>query len=264
MFLTLERTARPMAIEESSRTRRALEDSIGYHFGDRSLLQHALTHRSYVPEASAECPHNERFEFLGDSVLGFIVSKSLMDRFPFYTEGQLTKLKAFLVSAAHLVEASRRLGLGDSLRLGKGEERSGGRDKKALLVDGLEAVIAAIYLDGGLDAARRFIESHVLTDQAVREADDNLALDNFKSALQELLQARKLPTPRYQIVSQSGPPHRRTFTIELSIGKLFSATAQSSTRKAAEQETARQALEFFCPVPADEVERNGPPATPVE
>ncbi len=254
-------TEHPSQATPSQRTP-ALEERIGYRFGDPGLLEHALSHRSHAQEASGDRPHNERLEFFGDAVLGFIVSKSLMDRFPSYTEGQLTKLKAFLVSAAHLVEVARRLSLGESLLLGIGEERSGGRDKKALLVDTLEAVIAAIYLDGGLEAAREFVERQVLTDGALREADENLEIDNFKSALQELLQGRKLPTPCYQIVSQSGPPHRRTFTVELRVGKLFSAAAQGSTRKAAEQETARQGLEFFG---GDrEPERNEPPATPVE
>lgn len=239
---------------------RALQERIHHRFGNPGLLEHALSHRSYAQEASGGRPHNERLEFLGDAVLGFVVSKSLMDRFPSYTEGQLTKLKAFLVSAAHLVEVARRLSLGESLLLGIGEERSGGREKKALLVDTFEAVIAAVYLDGGLEPARQFVESHVLTEEALREANDNLEIDNFKSALQELLQGRKLPTPGYQIVSQSGPPHRRTFTIELRVGRLFSATAQGSTRKAAEQETARQALEYF----GGDSESSEAPGKPIE
>ena len=253
-----------MSSEHTTRTRQALEARIGHQFHDPALLEHALSHRSYAREAPGDYPHNERFEFLGDAVLGFIVSKSLMDRFPSYTEGQLTKLRAFLVSAAHLVEVARRLSLGESLLLGKGEERSGGRDKKALLVDAFEAVIAAIYLDAGLEATRQFVEGHVLSDGALREADENLGIDNFKSALQEFLQGRKLPVPGYQIVDQSGPPHRRIFTVELRVGKLFSATAQGSTKKAAEQETARQALEFFGVDRTPESERNKPSAAPVE
>ena len=124
-----------MATEPTGQAKRTLEERIGHRFDDPGLLEHALSHRSYAQEAPGDCPHNERFEFLGDAVLGFVVSKSLMDRFPSYTEGQLTKLKAFLVSAAHLVEVARQLNLGESLLLGRGEERSGGRDKKALLVD---------------------------------------------------------------------------------------------------------------------------------
>ena len=244
---------------------RVLEERLGHHFGDRGLLEHALTHRSYSQEASGNCPQNERLEFLGDAVLGFVVSQGLMERFPEYSEGQLTKLKAFLVSAAHLIGVAREMNLGESLRLGRGEERSGGRAKKALLVDALEAVIAAVYLDSGLETVRRFVDCHILTAQALEDADANLALDNYKSALQELLQGRKLPAPAYRIVSQSGAPHRRTFTVELRVGTLFSASAKGKTKKAAEQATARQALRFFQkPDESLESERNGSQPPSVE
>jgi ribonuclease III len=222
-----------------------LQDVIEYRFRSLAHLQHALTHRSHAQESPVEKPHNERLEFLGDAVLGFVVSERLIDRFPSYAEGKLTKIKAYLVSSANLVKVSQELDLGAYLYLGRGEELSGGRGKKALLVNTLEALIAGIYLDGGLDAAAHFVDRVILTPEAVKLADLNFEADNYKSTLQELLQGEKLPSPSYRIADEAGPPHRRTFTIELRVGDLFSATAEGSTRKAAEQEAARIALQYF-------------------
>jgi ribonuclease-3 len=222
-----------------------LEEKIGYRFRERGRLEQALTHRSFTQEDQARSPHNERLEFLGDSVLGFVASEGLSAQFPSYSEGQLTKLKAFLVSGANLVEVARALDLGEYLRLGRGEHKSGGRTKKALLVDALEALIAAIYLDGGLEAARSFIERAILTPPLIEAAEQNLEIDNFKSALQEWLQSHKLPLPSYRAVHEAGPPHKRHFTVELAVGKTYAVTAEGSTKKAAEQEAARLALEHF-------------------
>ncbi len=222
-----------------------LQDVIEYRFRSLAHLQHALTHRSHAQESPVEKPHNERLEFLGDAVLGFVVSERLIDRFPAYPEGKLTKIKAYLVSAANLVKVSQELDLGTYLYLGRGEELSGGRGKKALLVNTLEALIAAIYLDGGLNPAAQFVDRVILTSAAVHQADLNFEADNYKSTLQELLQGEKLPSPAYRIAEEAGPPHRRIFTIELKVGDLFRATAEGSTRKAAEQEAARIALRHF-------------------
>ena len=223
-----------------------LESRIGYSFSDRSYLEEALTHSSYWQESADRegCSHNERFEFLGDAVLGFLVTAELMNLFPDYTEGQLTQLKSYLVSGAHLEEAARRIELGSFLWLGPGEERTGGREKKALLADGFEALIAAVYLDGGIPAAKRLVTSLMLADDAIERArlEDKTA---HKSALQEWLQKNKLPRPEYEVVSTSGPDHRRWFQVALQVGSLFETTAGGWTKKAAEQDAARQAVKFF-------------------
>ena len=228
-----------------SRDLSTLQDTIKYQFRVPSHLHHALTHRSHSQESPEEKPHNERLEFLGDAVLGFVVSERLIDRFPSYPEGKLTKIKAYLVSSANLVKVAQELDLGAYLYLGRGEELSGGRTKRALLVNTLEALIAAIYLDGGMEAAAQFVDRVILTKDSVAVADVNFEADNYKSVLQELLQAEKLPSPAYRIAQEAGPPHRRTFTIELLVGELFRASANGSTKKAAEQEAARIALEYF-------------------
>jgi ribonuclease-3 len=222
-----------------------IEDLIGYRFADRALLDQALTHRSHTQEAAGVPPHNERLEFLGDAVLGLVASENLVARFPDAAEGQLTKLKAYLVSAASLEIASRALGVGRYLHLGRGEDLSGGREKRALLVDALEALIAAVFLDGGLAAAQRFCEQHILTAAAFEAAAQHSETGNFKSALQEFLQQRKLPKPSYHVVRESGPDHNRKFEIELRVGDLFSSRAEGSTKKSAEQEAARLALDHF-------------------
>ncbi len=250
----------------------ALEATIGYRFASRELLRQSLTHRSYISQTPSSTGHYERLEFLGDSILGFLASEHLVERFPESPEGQLTKLKAFLVRAENLVAVSRRLDLGAYLVLGRGEEAAGGRDKKGLLEDALEALIAAIYLDGGIDAARAFVRSAVLNDEALQAAEENLPLDNFKSALQEFLQARKLPAPVYTVAQEAGPPHDRTFTIEVGIGDLVRERARGASKKEASREAARLALDRIrevaagAPVPdqteatvkEDETEKSAP------
>src|SRR5258707_6896012 len=179
---------------------RTLESALGHTFRNQELLDRALTHKSRVYEKSAEgeiAVDNEQLEFLGDAILGFVVSESLVRRFASFPEGRLSKLKAHLVSAAHLYAVAQNLQLGDYLLLGRGEEMSGGREKKALLSDAVEALIAALYLDSGLDAARAFIESSVLG--SFQPADDGIddAVADHKSSLQEMAQALKLPPHRY-------------------------------------------------------------------
>lgn len=222
-----------------------LEAALGHTFGDRELLERALTHKSRSHEqASEEQPggDNEQLEFLGDAVLGFVVSECLVRRYPDSPEGRLSKLKAQLVSAAHLYSVAQSLGLGDYLFLGRGEEMSGGREKKALLADAVEAVIAAIYLDAGLEPARQFIEKRVVGLLESTGGASAAVLD-FKSALQERAQALKLPPPRYVIVAEEGPEHAKTFTVEVRLGKDWVSQAQGHSKKAAGQKAAQLILQ---------------------
>src|ERR1035441_3154361 len=227
----------------------ALEVAAGHRFTDREILRRALTHSSHVHEqALAEgqptSRDNEQLEFLGDSVLGFLISEDLLQRHPEAAEGRLSKLKAHLVSAAWLHQAAQRLRLGEYLELGRGEEMSGGRAKKTLLVDALEALIAAIYLDGGMEPVRTFVAVHVLDappggDPAI-DQEVQASITNFKSALQELAQSRKLPQPRYAIVRERGPEHSKTFTVEVRVGKEWTGQAEGATKKLAAQRAAQQ------------------------
>ncbi|MBI3694449.1 MAG: ribonuclease III [Acidobacteria bacterium] len=223
-----------------------LESELGHHFANSALLARALTHSSHSHETLGRENgfDNEQMEFLGDAVLGFLVSARLVEAYPQYPEGKLSKLKAHLVSAAHLVQAARDLRLGEYLQLGRGEELSGGRNKRALVVDALEAVIAAIYLDGGIDPARRFVERFVIGDRLADTAPQDDLFEDYKSALQEFLQAAKLPQPKYLVVKERGPQHYKIFTVEVRIGD-YSAPAEGTSKKAAAQEAARLALEHF-------------------
>jgi ribonuclease-3 len=228
-----------------------LELKLKHRFGNAELLHRALTHSSLASETrnggGTVVSDNEQMEFLGDSVLGLVVSDVLFGRFPSYKEGELSTLKASLVSAAHLHGVARRLDLGDYLELGRGEEMSGGRNKKTLLVDALEAIIAAIYLDGGLEPARAFIVEQVMDGQMVfdREAGTDIqpAVTNFKEALRELAKARKLPEPRYTTIHEQGPEHSKTFTIEVRVGKDWYGQADARTKKIAAQRAARGVYE---------------------
>jgi ribonuclease III len=222
-----------------------LEQALGHTFRDRELLERALTHKSRVYEHALEGKNgadNEQLEFLGDAILGFAVSASLVSRFASFQEGRLSKLKAHLVSAAHLHEVAQNLQLGDHLRLGRGEEMSGGREKKALLSDAVEALIAALYLDAGLDKTREFIEGRVVGEFHVNEDGDS-AVSDFKSTLQEMAQAMKLPPPRYVIVCEDGPEHLKTFTVEARLGKDWVSQAQGLSKKSAGQKAAQQILQ---------------------
>ncbi len=238
----------------------SFELRISHHFSDPELLRRALTHSSLANELrtgpSSPLNDNEQLEFLGDSVLGFLIAEALVRRFPGYREGELSRLKAHLVSAAHLHGVARRLDLGSYLELGRSEEMSGGRAKKTLLVDGLEAVIAAIYLDGGLEAAQTFVSAHVLDAPFSSDEDAGTdiqpAITNFKSALQELAQSRKLPQPRYMIVKERGPEHSKTFTVEVRAGKDWTGQAEGRTKKIAAQRAARGVYErLMLEEPAD-------------
>ena len=219
-----------------------LEERIGHRFRDRDLLECALTHRSRANEdATGAVTDNESLEFLGDSVLGFIVADTLFRRFPQYDEGEKSKIKASLVSTTTLARHASRLGLGEYLVLGRGEEKTGGRKKHALLADGYEALIAAVYLDGGIEAAREFVAREFAAAlDAVRVPA--LAAADHKSVLQEVLQADERSLPEYRVAAESGPEHRKEFEVEVRIGGEVMASARGRTKKEAEQEAARLAL----------------------
>jgi ribonuclease-3 len=223
-----------------------LERSLGHKFRNRELLERALTHKSRIYEKSVEgqtATDNEQLEFLGDAILGFVVSECLVRRFASYPEGRLSKLKAHLVSAARLHEVAQALDLGEYLFLGRGEEMSGGREKKALLSDAVEALIAAMHLDAGLEAARQFIELRVVGGFEAAEEGGDSAVTDYKSALQETAQALKLPPPRYVIVAEEGPEHSKTFTVEVRLGKEWASQAQGLSKKSAGQRAAQQILQ---------------------
>jgi len=240
-----------------------LEDALGHSFRRRDLLEQALTHASYARELESQnaagggpapAPDNEQMEFLGDAVLAFVVSQELFRRFPEYHEGELSKLRAHVVSARHLLRPARALRIGEFLRLGKGEERSGGRSKSALLTDALEAIIAALYLDGGLEQAHRFILQAILEPELAevhKLGDKQLPVMDYKSALQEAAHASGRPQPRYILVKEEGPDHRKVFTIEAHIAasaegdKGFVRRSEGNTKKLAEQRAARMAWEYL-------------------
>jgi ribonuclease-3 len=220
-----------------------LEASLGYQFVNRELLARAFTHRSSVHEktSSATATDNEQLEFLGDAILGFVVSAALVASHPDYPEGRLSKLKAQLVSASHLHAVAARLRLGDYLLLGRGEEMSGGREKKALLANAVEALIAALYLDGGMEPARLFIVQHVI-GETEPSTELDLATD-YKSALQELAQSMSLPQPRYAIVEERGPEHAKTFLVEVRVGRDWVSRAEGLSKKSAGQRAAQEIMQ---------------------
>ena len=228
-----------------------LETRIDYRFSHPERLLRALTHSSHANEAkvgsASAGDDNEQLEFLGDSILGFLIAEALVDRFPEYREGELSRLKGHLVSAVHLHGVARRLDLGSYLELGRSEEMSGGRTKKTLLVDALEALIAAMYLDGGIEPVRRFVAAQILDapvdEDEATNGDSADSLTNFKSALQELAQSRKLPHPRYVTIRERGPEHSKTFTVEVRVGAEWTGQAEGRTKKIAAQRAARGVFE---------------------
>ena len=233
----------------------ALQSALGHRFQRPELLERALTHSSHAHESAAEGGvDNEQLEFLGDAILGLVASKELFERYPHFTEGQLSKLKAHLVSARHLIQVAKQIGLGGYLRLGRGEERTGGRQKSALLVDALEAVIAALYLDAGFDAARKLIlDTIVEPELRIIDQDPLKAIEvlDQKSALQEWLTATGLPQASYHVVQEEGPDHRKLFTVELRVplragtSDIHVSRAQGPTKKKAEQLAAQDALNLL-------------------
>jgi ribonuclease III len=245
-----------------SREIAALEESLGHVFQRRELLEQALTHSSQARElevlgANGVSPlgDNEMLEFLGDAVLGLVTSDTLFHRFPEFQEGQLSKLRAHLVGQRHLLRVAEQLQIGDYMRLGRGEEKSGGRNKASLQVDALEAILAALYLDGGWPVARDFIVRAIVEPELAHMNLETSAIPvmDFKSALQETLQARGGPQPVYALVKEEGPEHKKTFTVEVRLPEAsaaqFVGRAEGPTKKRAEQEAARQVLEYLANSP---------------
>jgi ribonuclease-3 len=219
-----------------------LQSALRYRFRDRGLLEHALTHASRAHEdVSGGVRDNESLEFLGDAILGFLIADLLFHECPDFDEGQKSKAKATLVSTGTLARQAERLALGDHLILGRGEEKTGGRRKQALLADAYEALIAAIYLDGGLESVRTFVArefASLLSDVRTRD----LSVHDHKSALQEYLQAIARPLPEYRVAGAVGPDHRKQFLVEVAVGGEPIAQAGGPSKKEAEQEAARLAL----------------------
>lgn len=229
-----------------------LEARLGHHFQTPALLERALTHSSVVPELRAEQPetsvqdiqNNERLEFLGDSVLQLLASEHLLEAFPDWSEGQLSKSRARIVNAHSLRDAANRLNLGEFLNLGRGEEKTGGRQKPAILADAFEAVVAAIYLDAGLGAARAMLQ-RTLFVHALEERGTRMADSDRKSALQEFLQGRGQPPAEYRLSGETGPDHQKVFLVEVWINGDKLADGEGSTKKEAEQRAAQKALELL-------------------
>jgi ribonuclease III len=219
-----------------------LQARIEYRFKDRGLLEHALTHKSRAAEdVSGGVADNESLEFLGDAVLGLVVADTLFRQYPTYDEGQKSKIKAAVVSTHSLARHAEQMRLGDHLILGRGEEKTGGRFKQALLADAYEALIAAIYLDGGLEAAATFLRREL--KEAIDAGSMQTFARDYKSALQERLQALGRGLPDYRVSGEAGPDHRKLFSVEVMSGGEVLGAATGKAKKEAEQEAARLALE---------------------
>jgi ribonuclease-3 len=223
----------------------SLQSSLGYRFKAMALLEEALTHSSLVNEQKSVTPqHNERLEFLGDAVLSLVMSEYLASALPQSSEGALSKLKAQLVSEASLAAVARRLSLGEHLKLGRGEDRSKGREKDSLLADALEAVLAAVHLDGGFDASRT-VTRHIFAGElaSVATQQEQPGAGDYKTQFQEWCQKRHDTLPRYVTVRESGPDHQKLFEVELSIQGEVVGMGSGRSKKEAEQQAAKRALE---------------------
>lgn len=221
-----------------------LEAATGYQFRNITLLQNALTHSSYANERwRNSLMSNERLEFLGDSILGMVVAEYLYRSFPDRPEGELSRMRADMVCEKTLAAIARRIGLGAHLMLGNGEEQGGGRDRDSILADAVESLIAARFLDGGMEAARQFIGTFVLVEVPVTKMHN---LD-YKTALQELVQQKKNQTLRYTLTGESGPDHDKCFSVEVTLNEAVVGTGSGSSKKRAEQDAARAAIAALFP-----------------
>ncbi|MFA5180963.1 MAG: ribonuclease III [Syntrophales bacterium] len=230
---------------EKTRAFEDIEQALGYVFKDPLLIAGAFTHRSYTNEnPSLSGQDNERLEFLGDAVLQLCISDLLMRSFPDFAEGQLSKMRATLVNEQSLAALGRRFGLGNHLFLGKGEEASGGRGKTSLIADTFEALMAAVYLDGGYGQASRLI-ADLFAEMIIAGKGGVAPYRDYKSALQELCQSRFHETPKYQLLNEYGPDHDKTFEVELAVAESVKETGTGKSRKEAEQQAARKVLEYF-------------------
>ena len=217
----------------------ALEEKLGYHFTDRSLLENALTHSSYANEHKADGrTSNERLEFLGDSVLGMVTADYLYRAHPNLPEGDLTRTRAALVCEESLVEVAQRLDLGAYLRLGKGEEAGGGRERPSIVADAVEAVLAAVYLDGGIGSARKLIQRFILDKE-----EEKSASRDYKTALQELVQRESGQVLGYRLTGAQGPDHAKIFSVEVDLNGAPIGQGQGRSKKEAEQNAAKAAIE---------------------
>ena len=221
-----------------------LEEAIGYHFKNISLLQNALTHSSYANERwHNSLLSNERLEFLGDSILGMLVAEYLYRNFPDRPEGDLTRMRADMVCEKTLAAVANRIGLGQHLMLGHGEEQGGGRSRDSILADAMESVIAACFLDGGMDAALQFIRRFILTEVPVTKLHN----EDYKTKLQELVQQKKNQVLSYELIGQSGPDHDKKFDVEVSLNGKKVGVGSGRSKKRAEQDAAREAIQALFP-----------------
>lgn len=217
-----------------------LQNNLGYHFKNPALLARALTHSSYANERHVDTGDNERLEFLGDSVLGFITAEYLFANHRDFPEGELTKLRAYAVCEKSLFSYAEEIGLGHYLKLGKGEERTGGRTRPSVLSDAFEAVIAAIYLDGGIDEAKKFVLRFV-----VPYVEAKPTFKDYKTMLQEVVQKNQGETLEYVLVSETGPDHDKCFTVEVHLNSNVIGRGVGGSKKKAEQNAAKEALELM-------------------
>ena len=218
---------------------KTLEEKLGYAFRDPSLLENALTHSSCANESRGKLQSNERLEFLGDSILGMVVAEHLYRNHPDLPEGELTRTRAALVCEESLVEVAKELGLGNYLKLGKGEEAGGGRNRPSIRADAVEAVLAAVYLDGGIGSARKIIQKYILT----REVSSLSGIRDFKTALQELVQRESGQVLKYRLTGESGPDHDKRFFVEVDLNGSPIGNGAGHSKKEAEQRAAKAAIQ---------------------
>ncbi len=218
---------------------KTLEEKLGYAFRNPSLLENALTHSSCANESRGKLQSNERLEFLGDSILGMVVAEHLFRNHPDLPEGELTRTRAALVCEESLVEVAQALGLGKYLKLGKGEEAGGGRNRPSIRADAVEAVLAAVYLDGGIGSARKIIQKYILS----KEISGMKSSRDYKTALQELVQRESGQVLKYQMVGESGPDHDKRFFVEVLLNGQSVGRGEGRSKKEAEQMAAKSAIE---------------------
>lgn len=221
---------------------KALEKNLGYNFKNKNLLYNALSHSSYANEMRNGTTSNERLEFLGDSVLSIVVSEYLFDKFNNLPEGELTKLRASLVCEKSLCSFSRELHIGDFLLLGKGEEKGGGRERDSILADAFEAVLAAMYLDGGMEVARKHVLRFIMPELSHKDDD---SFKDYKTALQEIIQKNPEESVTYILTGESGPDHDKLFEVEVHLNSNVIGKGTGKSKKSAEQAAAKLALELM-------------------
>lgn len=219
-----------------------LEVKIGYEFHDKKLLEEALSHSSYANENKKLRVSNERLEFLGDSVLSIVVSQHLFEHFTRFPEGELTKIRASLVCEKSLYEFAQRIELGKHLLLGKGEENTGGRERPSILADAFEALIAAVFLDGGMEAARSFIMGFIPGDMHLKNGE---TITDYKTVLQEIIQQNPEEKVTYRLIDEQGPDHSKIFTVTVCLNSNVIGKGEGKSKKQAEQMAAKEALELM-------------------